>query len=263
MNRKSRAGVLCILAALFVAFLFKFVFWDGLLERQQARDMHEARVAEEGKNEVNHRAVFERKVARAVTTSEWEALARALQNLPVPEKQRNMLSSFIAAKAFEARAIERDNLLYFTGKLVKGNENDPTAEEYFARARELHETNMRLIDTISERAGDCAWNKRLWYRKGFEYYRSLLFLNKGESSRAMDLIDQAIQSFEKVFSCFPKDRDAETAIELLYERGKKIKEATAPSEGKKNSLKEKLPFFPGEELKPGVGKSQQREEGRH
>lgn len=264
MSTKFRTGLLCLFVAIAAAFSFKFFLWDGLEERQEAIIAHEAIRATEAQKEIDRIAAFKKKMARMVTVSEWETLAKELASSPILKKQRGLFSPIIAAKTFEARAFKRDNLLVFAGKLVASDENDPTAEEYYERAKALHEENMRVIDTILERPNDCAWNRRLWYRKGIEYYRSLIFLNSDERSLAADLIDQAIDSFDNVFLCFPKDRDAELAIELLYKRSKKMKESPAASEKKgKEKLKEKLPLFPSEEVSPDVGKNQQRREGRH
>ena len=262
---KFRAGLFCLLAVFIAVFFFKTILWDGLEERHQALAAHEAKVAEE-KNTVAPGVVFVQKMARADTVREWEALAQELKTLR--KEQQVLFSPRIAAETLRARAVERDYLLYLTGRLVKENENDPTAVEYFARAQELHEKNMRLIETVPELTGDCKWNARLWYFQGSEYVASLLFVEKEDSSEAAELRGKAIDRFRKVFSCSPKNseeyRDAEVAIEKLYERAKKNRGDPSPSEekNKKDSLKQKLPFFPSHEMKPGTGKDERRE-GRH
>ena len=68
MSARFRTIFLCVLAALFAAFFFKFVFWDELEKRQEAHDAHEMRMAEEGKSKNNRLAVLLRRTVRAVTT---------------------------------------------------------------------------------------------------------------------------------------------------------------------------------------------------
>ncbi len=264
MNKKLWASVLSLLVALSAIFFFKFFFLDKLEEREQALRAHETRAAVEDQDEVLRFESFQKKLMGSGDVSYWKNRVLELKNLS--KENQKLLAPLVLVKLFEARAIERDNLLYYAGKLIVINENDPVAEEYFASARALHEENMLVIDTLPERTGDCLWNKRLWYRKGTEYYRSIIFSNPQEISKQLDLIDQAIASFEKVFSCYPKNRDTELAIELLYQRAKETKSAPTPAEKneKKESLKEKIDLFPSEEIAPGTGKSMERgNKGRH
>lgn len=263
MNTKRVAGFLCLLAVIVAAaIVFERVVEDGLHARHAAIQRYEAEQEAEVARLSKRILAFEKKLRRAGTkVSEWNAIGKELASLP--KTVQKVLSPSVLARTLEARAIERDGLLVAVRNLITSDEYDPTAKEYFEKARTLHEENMRIIDAIPFRKNDYGWNARLAYRFGVEYSRFPLFLPPTDLAQTVDAIDQAIRSFERVFPYSRKNRDAETAIELLYEPAKKAKEkASSGKDAKEETLKEKLQMFPGEEENPGTGK-EGREGGRH
>ncbi|MBI2048376.1 MAG: hypothetical protein HYT30_00395 [Parcubacteria group bacterium] len=263
MKRATRTRIpLVFAAALALSAVLYLLLFFGLGERQTALEEYQSAPALKARAEEKRAAELQKEMRAAFSLSQWDALYKEIAALSseTSEKKKSFLD-VAGAKVFEARAIERDNLLFFSGRLAKANENDPLARAYFNSAKKLHEENMRVLGSILEIPGNCAWNTRLWYRQGMEYYRSLIFVPANEVAKSVDLIDQAIGKFEKVFTCIPKDRDTEVAIELLYKRMKKAKEDQG--KGKQEaSIKEKLELMPQEEVGPG-NEGSDRQEGRH
>src|SRR3989344_4476700 len=125
MNKRRRATLsgFLLLAALFSAVLiFKFVLWDGLNEREKAIDAYQKQQALAGELENARIAAFKKRILRAVTLPEWEALAKDIKDAAVEQKDKDTLSAVIAAKAFERRALVRDSLLYDARRLLETNE---------------------------------------------------------------------------------------------------------------------------------------------
>lgn len=239
-----------------VVVVFATQYLSGEIEdREKAREEHIVSFVETQEKEKSTAKDIHTAMLDAQATPAWEAVVSDIEKLS--ESPRLFLEAIALGKRFEARSLERDNLLFFAGQLLSVNQNDPLAKEYLEQARKLHEFNIKHLSELRERNEDCVWNARLWYRKGIEYYRSLIFISKKERSRANDLIDQSIRNFEKIFSCYPKDRKTEVAIELLYKRAKESKSDSREKEGDRM-----LRLLPSGEIGPGTDGSQ-RERGRH
>ena len=240
---------------LFVAVFIAGYFFINLVERD--RITNERTIAAQqiflSENE-KARGIYER-MQTTLTLPKWEIILTDITVLS--ENRRLALGPIAQGKRFEARSLERDQLLFYAGKLLKVNKNDPLAGEYLEEAKKLHMLNMGSISEFSLRDKNCEWNARLWYRKGIEYYRSLIFIKKEEESKALDLIDQSIRNFEKVFTCYSKDQKTEVAIELLYKRAKEIKSA-----GSLAGPEMRLRLLPSQEIEPGA-RGDVRREGRH
>lgn len=262
MNRRRIAGVLCMLSVLLLISLVSWYFVAVIEEGEKTRES--SRREQEKVSFRKERAeTYTERIAASSTVPALENTLAKMKEYAASftDEDRKLFSSLIMARIFEARARERDNLLFFAGRLLEADKNDPLGLEYLENAKKLHEENMRAIDAILPRAGDCEWNARLWYRKGVEYYRSLVFLESGMSSRAADLVAQAIENFEKVFSCIPKDRNTEVALEILYRRSR---DAEGSSVDDPNRMRKKLELLPQEEVGPPRGWTpESREEGRH
>ena len=255
--------------ALSVVFVSALLFFGGLYvfvktyERAQIEELHEEGIKETKAREAARGLIMEQ-MAAAYTVSEWEALALVVAQLP--EDVRPSFDVFSKSKLFEARFFTQEHFLGAVRKLLSMNENDPVAARYLQEAQKIHEANVKILAEIPELLHDCAFNAELNYLKGVAYYRGVAFLKTGENAKARDLLSQSLESFQKVLVCFPKDNDAEVAIEFLY------KSAESSSSGATGSGQNRLQVFPsGEEGErgrqqrpgePGAGGGT-RERGRH
>lgn len=134
------------------------------------------------------------------------------------------LLSEASGRELAMRAQKRDDLLIASRDLLKINEKDPIALSYMKQAKKLHEENQLLIEGLVDIPNDCEWNARIWYLSGIENYRSLIFLKENEKTAQRDALVSALEQFKKVFICFPKQRDAEVAIELLFKESNRLKD---------------------------------------
>lgn len=258
--------------AVFSAFAAALLFLGGFYistktnERINAEKLYEEKI-KETKARDNARGLIIKQMETAYTVSEWEALVNATAKLG--DDSRLFLDVFSQSKLLEKRFFTQEKLLVAVRKLLSMNENDPVAQRYLHEAQKIHEANIKALADIPESFDDCAWNAELNYLKGSVYYRGLAFLKAGENAKGRNLISQSLESFKKVFKCFPKDNDAEVAIEVLY------KPAESFSSGSAGQASSRLHGFPsgeqGEQEGQGPGTGQDgpgaggrdRERGRH
>ncbi|MDZ4284769.1 MAG: hypothetical protein U1A28_03015 [Patescibacteria group bacterium] len=171
---------------------------------------------------------------------------------------RAFFENLALAREIEDRFWSGEELLRSAGLLLRANKNDPIAKEYLDRAALMSEQNRAALARLEEIPGNCLWNARLWYLRGAVIYRALAFVKPEAQFSAFDLIEQAIKNFERVFTCVPRDRAAEVAIEKLYEQQKE--RGGGAGTAKADELRLKL--LPQGELGPGTGGAD-RQQGRH
>ena len=199
------------------------------------------------------RIQFMQKIAEGQSAASWKSIHAALEELP--EKTQTDLRLIVDSKLFEARFVKQETLLRAVRRLLEVNTNDLTAKGYLKAAQKIHETNVKSASEISEQSDNCQWNAELNYLRGAVYYRALIFVKKAQKAKARELIQQALESFKKVFECYPKERDAEIAIELLYKQAKAF-------DGGSGSASQRLQLLPAQE-QPGGSDGRDRERGRH
>lgn len=172
------------------------------------------------------------KLAReARTVEEWEEVSERAGVLPEDAKRYFMLQATI--HEMELLAAERDRLLLNVGELQAAR-TDPTAQNaqefkktgpdpdipiILGQAKVLHERIGALLQTLPQTT-DPDWSRALEYRKAYETYRSLAFLEPGTASsgEALDIISDAVHALQKANDAAPKDNQVERAIEFLYEK---------------------------------------------
>ena len=176
-----------------------------------------------------------------------------------PKKVSRFLQNVSRAKVVEERFFQQEGILRRVAALLKANKNDPLVPDYFKEARLLNDRNAADLEFLSEISGNCEWNRRLHYLVGLLHYRSLVFLKKKERFKARNIIDQALQSFEKVFICAPHDRDAQVAIELLYKESKN----RGGGSGAGNEASRRLRLMPNPGRSGRGNRNTQREQGRY
>jgi hypothetical protein len=161
----------------------------------------------------------------AHTIEEWGKVAKEAEGLPPLAKTH--FTMLAQVRTVELLADERDRLLANAGELLSVNENDPTAKENIRRAEKAQEETKLLLDKIEGVPGNVEWNKSLEYRKAYEKYRSLAFINSKEHAKALDILDDAVKNLRNGLDAVPKDNRTELAIEFLYKRAKEEEEKMA------------------------------------
>lgn len=160
---------------------------------------------------------FAHKLAESATTIEdWEKV-RALANT-LPSDSKAHFVELATIGMLEAVGYERDRLLRNAGELYTANSRDPGVLENINKARELQKRADALLTTLESEGKSSEWNLALQYRKAYEKYRSLAFIEKNENDKALDILDDAVKNLQAANELRKKDIDVEYALEFLYER---------------------------------------------
>lgn len=216
----------CAVAALLASG--SFALWENVRVAENKGLEEAARYSEERRvnDETTGQALA---MSRSATTlPEWEAVRAKAQGLPDPTKKH--LTLLADVRTMELLADERDQLLANAGALFTANKNDPGVKENIAKALVLQERADALLQKIESVPGNGEWNKSLQYRKAYEKYRSLVFIENGEHGKALDIIADAVGNLTKGLDALPKDNRTELAIEFLYKRAKEEEAMMAKGE---------------------------------
>jgi len=256
MNRTWK--IILILSTFIIIPIFVGTLYisSSLIERSEKFAVYKETILEKQKKETDAINEIFTRMKSAVTINDWEVIVSDTASLS--GESGTKIRNITQWKLLEARAQRRDELLWTARQLLMVNENDTVAHTYLEEAEKLHNKNTEALSSLYVYENECIWSSAVFYRKGIENFRSLVFLKKEEKSKARNLIDQAIRNFGKVFECYPKDRKTEVAIEVLYKRAKEMG-ADFGSLGEKAT---RLQLLPKGELKPGTGGTQ-REKGRY
>jgi len=175
---------------------------------------------EQHKNTVG---VVSRLANTANTVEEWQNVLSHASALPPDAKE------YFTARAnigqLEALAGERDRLFLNAGELFAANEKDPEIRNVLEKSRQLHKSAETIIQKLSGISNDPDWVLSLNYRKAYEKYRSLAFLDPKEHDKALDVIDDALSDLRGANKVVPKNNTVELAIEFLYKRAKEEEKA--------------------------------------
>ncbi len=168
--------------------------------------------------------------AKAETNVEWEAVRTRAATLP-PEfdKAKGYFTRLSTVRIIEDDARRRDQLFKNAGELLSANENDPEAARRLGEAKALHAQIEGALKKVVSDPKYPEWNQSLEYRKAYEAYRSLAFLEKGEHAKALDIIADAVGNLGKSLVYREKDNRTERAIEFLYKRAKEEEEKAKAS----------------------------------
>lgn len=179
----------------------------------------------------------------AKTEEEWVEVRRIAQTLPVKYSDSKVYFTRLAdVRIIEVIASRRDALLTNAGELLAVNENDPEARQRLGEAKKLQADVERQLKQVVSDPTTPSFNLALEYRKAYESYRSLAFIDKSEHTKALDIIAGAVTSLGKALLSQSKDNRTERALEFLYDRAKKEEAASnadksgTPSPGRPRGL---------------------------
>ena len=188
----------------------------------------------------------------AKTEEDWTNIGVLAQKLPTEFEATKMYFGQLATvRIVELKTARREVLLRNAGELLAVNENDPEVKRNIAQAKVLHEEVAKLLKQVKSDPKNPEWNKALSYRKGYEEYRSLAYIEKDENAKALDIIAGAVAHFAKALTAKEKDLRTEYAIEFLYPRAKSEEEKGGKGAGEPGRVRA-LPS-PGRENGPGNG----------
>lgn len=160
---------------------------------------------------------------KANTALEWQDVLAKASAFPPDAKD------YFAARAnigqLEALAAERDRLFLNAGELFAANEKDPDIRKILDKARQLHERADAIVQKLPSNTGDPSWTLALQYRKAYEKYRSLAFLDPKEHDKALDVIDDIMSNLRLANKAAPKNNDVELFMEFVYKRAKEEEKA--------------------------------------
>lgn len=187
---------------------------------------------------------------KAQSKEEWESVRKSALIIPLTyEATRVYFARLADVRIIELLAGKRDLLLVNAGELLSVNENDPEAKRRLVEAKLLHDEVEKLLKQIVSDPKFPEWNMTLEYRKAFESYRSLAFIDKSEHSKALDIIAGAVANLGKALQSAPKDNRTERAIEFLYPRAKeeeaKAGGSATPGPGRPRALPNRGNSDPG------------------
>lgn len=164
---------------------------------------------------------LDRDARLAKNEAEWNSVQKRANELPPQfEATKKHFARIAHVRIVEEASRKRDRLLANAGELLSVNENDPQAKVRIAQAKLLHEEVEKLLKQIESDPQNAEWNLALEYRKAFEGYRSLAFVEKDEHAKALDILAGSIANLGKALTYAPKDNRTERAIEFLYKRAK-------------------------------------------
>jgi hypothetical protein len=179
-------------------------------------------------------------LARANTEEEWAQLRTQGAALPRGfDATKAYVSRLGEVRTIERMAKRRDELLSNASALLSVNENDPEAKLRLGEAKQLQEEVEKLLKQVASDPKSPEWNLALEYRKAYEAYRSLAFIDKNEHAKALDITAGAVGNLAKALVFAPKDNRTERAIEFLYKRAKEEESqasTSTPDRGRPRAL---------------------------
>lgn len=183
---------------------------------QNARTRHEETVG-----------TLERIAEEASTLDQWKNVLATAATLPAGAKEHFTARATIGM--LEAFAAERDRLLVNAGELYASNEKDPDIRVTLDKARLAHEQAEALIQQLSASAHNPAWSLAFQYRKAYEKYRSLAFIDEKEHDKALDIIEDVMSNLRLANTAEPKNNRVELFIEFVYKKAKEEEKARGGS----------------------------------
>ena len=207
--------VLLVLLILFGVLFATIVREENSVEALRVRDAERAQVY------TKTVGVLVALAKDAKSKEDWESVRKRTQTIPLTYEATKVYFARLAdVRIIELLSGKRDLLLVNAGELLSVNENDPEAKRRLAEAKLLHDEVEKLLKQVVSDPKFPEWNMTLEYRKAFESYRSLAFIDKNEHSKALDIIAGAVANLAKALASAPKDNRTERAIEFLYQRAK-------------------------------------------
>ncbi len=198
---------------------------------------------------------LERSVSAANSIEEWKDVLARADALPGDAKEH--FTAVATIGMLEELARERDRLFLNAGELFAANEKDPEIPKVLEKAHELHKLADAAVKKLSAHPEDPDWQRALLYRKAYEQYRSLAFLNEKEHNEALDILAGALGDLRGANTVSPKNNRVELAIEFLYKRVKE-EESKRGNRQSAGGRPRALPPHMGRDPGPGVGPNREQ-----
>ncbi|MDP3646270.1 MAG: hypothetical protein Q8R25_04235 [bacterium] len=195
--------------------------------------------------------VIEKLANKASTLEDWKDVLARAATLPESAKAHYTLRVHIGM--LESLAGERDRLFVNAGELYTANEKDPDVRELLDKAKKVHELADATIQQIAQKSDVPDWSLSLHYRKAYEKYRSLAFLEAKEVDKALDIIDDALSNLRRANTFDPKNNRVELAIEFLYKKAKEEERKRASGDSNTLGRPRALPPRGAQDNSPGTG----------
>jgi hypothetical protein len=186
---------------------------------------------------------------KASSQKDWEEVLARAQTLPGNAKDHFARVGNVGM--LESLALERDRTLVNAGELYAANQKDPTIPKVLESAKKLQELADSYVQKLSSSdLKDPDWLLALRYRKAYEKYRSLAFLEENDHNGALEIIDEAMSELRAANLATPKNNRVEVAIEFLYKRAKE-EESKRGDQKSAGGRPRALPSRSGREPGPG------------
>ncbi|HWP48531.1 MAG TPA: hypothetical protein VNM22_15310 [Candidatus Limnocylindrales bacterium] len=247
-------GRLIIYTILTILFLGEG-FWIKQAMQKRAREeaLYQRRVVEEQKEiEALIREIND-EMKKASSPEAWEAILK--DQFPklsrvIEEKEQARIKNLLMAKLAESYMLQMEKKVARAQQFLLYSKNHPEAKRYLNEAMDMATKADGVVALLPETFDDPILTAQWLYRFALFAVERSIFAGE-DATKLSDFTEVARSKLKKVLAYLPKDRNAQTALELLEQNQKALEKAgslTGDSTQQRQIILKMLPQRPNEKI---------------
>jgi hypothetical protein len=230
-------------------------FWIKQEVQKRAREeaLYQMRMAGEQKEAEVQIRELNNQMKSADSPEEWEAILK--DQFPklskvLGEKEQTRIKNLLLAKLAESYMQQMEKKVASAQQFLAYNKNHPEAKRYLNEALTLATKADEIVAFLPETLEDPILTAQWLYRLALFAVERSIFAGE-DVTKLSDFTEVARSKLKKVLTYAPKDRNAQTALELLEQNQKALEKAgplTGDSTQQQQIILKMLPQRPNEKI---------------
>jgi hypothetical protein len=230
-------------------------FWikQEVEKRAHEETLYQRRVAEEQKQTEALIRELNNEMKKASSPEAWEAILK--DQFPklskvIGEKEQARIKNLLMAKLAESYMQQMEKKVASAQQFLLYSKNHPEAKRYLNEAMVMATKADEIVALLPETFDDPILTAQWLYRLALFTVEKSIFAGE-DVNKLSDFTEVARSKLKKVLAYVPKDRNAQTALELLEQNQKALEKAgplTGDSTQQQQVILKMLPQRPSEKI---------------